>query len=74
MDSILKLDDMSVVLTPFNAASTGGMVAKYILLGNIAEKQGKMKDAIQYYTKGAITEDSLVTRSRATGWFRQDII
>ena len=60
MDSILKLDNMSIVLTPFNAASTGGTVAKYILLGNIAEKQGKMKDAIQYYTKGVITEDSLV--------------
>jgi tetratricopeptide (TPR) repeat protein len=60
MDSLLKEDDMSVVPTPFNAPVTGGTVAKYILMGTIAEKENRMTDAINYFTMGVTTEDSLV--------------
>ena len=60
MESLLLEKDMSVVLTPFNAPVTGATVAKYILMGTIAEKENRLTDAINYFTKGVTTEDSLV--------------
>jgi tetratricopeptide (TPR) repeat protein len=60
IDSILLEKDMAVVLTPFNAAVTGGRVAKYILMGTMAEKGNHLSDAIRYYKMGVTTEDSLV--------------
>ncbi len=60
MDSLLKEKDMSVVLEPFNAPVTGGFVAKYILMGTIAEMENKTTEAIQYFEKGVVTEDALV--------------
>ena len=60
VDSFLVFKDMSVVMSPFNAAATGGRVAKYILMGTIKEKENKMTEAISYYTMGVKTEDSLV--------------
>ena len=52
MDSLLKEKDMSVVLEPFNAPVSGGFVAKYILMGAIAEMENKTTEAIQYFEKG----------------------
>lgn len=60
MESLLLEKDMSVVLTPFNAPVTGGTVAKYILMGTIAEKEHYLGRAINYFVKAAATEDSLV--------------
>ena len=60
MESLLLEKDLSVVMTPFNAPATGGTVAKYILMGTIAEKENHLEQAIYYFTKGAETEDSLV--------------
>jgi tetratricopeptide (TPR) repeat protein len=60
IESLLLEKDMSVVLTHFNAPVTGGTVAKYILMGTIAEKENRLGDAINYFAKGAVTEDSLV--------------
>jgi tetratricopeptide (TPR) repeat protein len=60
IDSILMEKDMQVVLTPFNAAVTGGRVAKYILKGCIAENQNQSGEAIEYYKIAVATEDSLV--------------
>jgi tetratricopeptide (TPR) repeat protein len=60
IDSLLKKKDMSVVLEPFNAPVSGGFVAKYILMGAIAEKENKTTEAIQYFEKGVVTEDALV--------------
>ena len=60
MESLLLEKDMSVVLAPFNAPVTGGTVAKYILMGTIAEKENHLNQAIHYFTKGIETEDSLV--------------
>jgi tetratricopeptide (TPR) repeat protein len=60
MEVILTEKDMSVVLTPFNAPVTGGTVAKYILMGTIAEKENRIQDALNDYAKGVVTEDSLV--------------
>jgi len=60
IDSILLKKDMAVIPTPFNAPITGGTVAKYILMGAIAEKENHLSDAINYYIKGVTTEDSLV--------------
>ena len=60
MDSLLKEKDMSVILQPFNAPVSGGTVAKYILMGTIAEKENNMQAAIQYFEKGVATEDSMV--------------
>jgi tetratricopeptide (TPR) repeat protein len=60
MDSLLKEKDMSVVLDPFNAPVSGGHVAKYILMGSIAEMENKSTEAIQWYKKGVVAEDVLV--------------
>src|SRR5262249_49074915 len=60
IDSILLEKDMQVVLTPFNAAVTGGRVAKYILKGCIAENQSQMNKAIGYFKIAVATEDLLV--------------
>ena len=60
METLLLEKDMSEVLTPFNAPVTGGTVAKYILMGTIAEKENRLPDAVEYFKKGVITEDSLV--------------
>jgi tetratricopeptide (TPR) repeat protein len=60
MESLLLEKDMSVVLTPFNAPVTGSTVAKYILMGMIAEKSNRLDDAIGYYNMGVAAEDSLV--------------
>jgi tetratricopeptide (TPR) repeat protein len=60
MDSLLKEKNMMIVLQPFNAPVTGGTVAKYILMGTIAEKENHLTTAIQYFEKGVATEDGLV--------------
>jgi tetratricopeptide (TPR) repeat protein len=60
MDSILKEKDMSVVLEPFNAPVSGGHVAKYILMGSIAEMENQSAEAIQWFEKGVAAEDALV--------------
>jgi tetratricopeptide (TPR) repeat protein len=60
MESLLTNDDMLLELTPFNAPVTGGTVAKYILMGSIAEKENKTAEAVNYYTKAVATEDLLV--------------
>lgn len=60
MDSLLLEKDMSFVMEPFNAPVTPGTVAKYILMGMIAEKENHLETAIGYYSKGVTTEDSLV--------------
>jgi tetratricopeptide (TPR) repeat protein len=60
MESLLIEKNMSVVLAPFNAPVTGATVAKYILMGTIAEKENHMAQAVYYFTKGTETEDSMV--------------
>ena len=73
MDSLLKEKDMSVVLEPFNAPVTGGRVAKYILLGTIAEMEKQTAEAIRWFEKGVATEDSLVYQEPRDWLFRRDI-
>jgi tetratricopeptide (TPR) repeat protein len=60
IESLLLEKDMSDVLAPFNAPVTGGTVAKYILMGTIAEKENHLGHAVYYFRKAAVTEDSLV--------------
>ena len=60
MDSLLKEKDMAVILQPFNAPLSGATVAKYILMGTLAEKENNMPAAISYFEKGIATEDSMV--------------
>jgi len=60
VDSLLKEKDMQVVLEPFNAPVSGGLIAKYILMGTIAEMENKTTEAIQYFEKGVAAEDALV--------------
>jgi len=60
IESLLKEPDMSVVLAPFNAPVAGGTVSRYILMGTIAARENKITDAVNYFSKGVITEDSLV--------------
>ena len=60
IDSLLNEKDMSGVLEPFNAPVTSGRVAKYILMGTIAEMENHSAEAIRWFEKGVATEDSLV--------------
>ncbi|MEO6290555.1 MAG: hypothetical protein ABIO76_11570 [Ginsengibacter sp.] len=60
MAVFLNEPDMAVVLAPFNAPLSSGNIAKYILMGTIAEKGNKTTEAIKYFTAGVATEDSLV--------------
>jgi tetratricopeptide (TPR) repeat protein len=60
LESLLPEKDLAVVLTPFNAPITGANIAKYILMGTIAEKENNLAAAINYFKKAVATEDSLV--------------
>ena len=60
LESFLVEKDLSVVLTPFNAPVTPANIAKYILMGTIAEKENNIDAAINYFTSAVATEDSLV--------------
>ena len=60
IETILQEPTMAVVLSPFNAAKTGGTVAKWILKGTIATKEKKWDEAIRCFQEGVNTEDSLV--------------
>ncbi|MDB5224084.1 MAG: hypothetical protein JWN83_2751 [Chitinophagaceae bacterium] len=60
LESLLYEKDLSVVFAPFNAPITCAKIAKYILMGTIAEKENKMQSAIDYFNMAVATEDSLV--------------
>lgn len=60
LQSLLYEKDLAVVFSPFNAPITSANIAKYILMGTIAEKQNKISTAIDYYNMAVTTEDSLV--------------
>lgn len=60
LESFLYEKDLAVVLTPFNAPLTSATIARYILMGSIAEKENNAEKAIEYFKKAVITEDSLV--------------
>jgi len=60
LEALLTEKDLSVVLTPFNAPITGANIAKYILMGTIAEKENHINSAINYFKQAVVTEDSLV--------------
>ena len=60
LESLLNEKDLSVVFTPFNAPVTSANIAKYILMGTIAEKENNLVAAIDYFKMAVATEDSLV--------------
>ncbi|MEO6329948.1 MAG: hypothetical protein ABIO55_13500 [Ginsengibacter sp.] len=60
LESLLPEEDIAVILAPFNAPVTGGSIAKYILLGTIAEKENDLTSAINYFKKAVVTEGNLI--------------
>jgi tetratricopeptide (TPR) repeat protein len=60
LESLINYKDLAVVFTPFNAPLTGAKIARYILLGTIAEKENRPEAAIDYFKKAVATEDSLI--------------
>lgn len=60
IDDLLIEADLSVAPTPFSAAVTSGKIAKYILLGNIAEKENNLAVALNSYKIAVAIEDGLV--------------
>ncbi len=60
LETLLPEKGLSVVFTPFNAAISGATIAKYLLIGTIAEKERNFKKAINYFKMAVVTEDSLV--------------
>lgn len=60
LESFLFEKDLSVVLTPFNAPITSANIAKYILMGTIAEKENSIDAAINYFKVAVTTEDALI--------------
>lgn len=60
IDELLKEKDLAVVMTPFNAPKTASIIAKYILMGTIADKENSTTTALNYFTTAVVTEDSLI--------------
>ena len=60
VELMLNNKDLAVVFTPFNAPLTSCRIARYILLGTIAEKENKSEVAIEYFKTAVATEDSLI--------------
>lgn len=60
LESFLNEKDLAVVLTPFNAPLSAANIAKYILMGTIAQKENDPEKAIKYFRMAVSTEDSLV--------------
>ncbi len=60
IEALLNEEDLSIPFTPFSAAVTSGRVARYILLGTIAEKENDPGAALNYYKIAVTTEDSIV--------------
>jgi tetratricopeptide (TPR) repeat protein len=60
LESFLNEKDLAVVLSPFNAPLSAATIAKYILMGTIAEKENAPQKAIKYFKMAVVTEDSLV--------------
>ncbi|MEO6187738.1 MAG: hypothetical protein ABIO82_02090 [Ginsengibacter sp.] len=60
MQSILEQPEMAIVMAPFNSALGQGTIAKYILMGTIAEAENHIDEAINDYRMGVVAEDSLV--------------
>ena len=60
METLIHEKDLAVIYPPFNAPVTGASIAKNLLLGTIAEKEGKFKMAINYFKQAIVTENSLV--------------
>ncbi len=60
IDNLLNEADLAVVPIPFSAAVTSGKIAKYILLGNIAEKEDNLAVALNSYKIAVAIEDGLV--------------
>ncbi len=49
IEDLLNEADLAIVPTPFSAPVTSGKVAKYILLGTIAEKENNLAAALNYF-------------------------
>jgi tetratricopeptide (TPR) repeat protein len=60
LESLMNEKDLAVVLAPFNAPLTSAKIARYILIGTIAEKENNSNAAIANFKKAIVTEDSLV--------------
>lgn len=56
----LQHPDMKIVMGPFNAPESSGLVAEKLLQGAISEKFGSMDEAIGLYRKAVALEDSLI--------------
>jgi tetratricopeptide (TPR) repeat protein len=60
IENLLNEKDLAVVFSPFNAPISGAKIAKYILMGTIAEKENNINNAILYFRKAVSIEDSLI--------------
>ena len=60
IEEMLHEEDLSVVPAPFSAPVTSATIAKYILLGTIAEKENSLAASLNYFKIAVATEDSLV--------------
>lgn len=62
LEEIMRLNKkrLSIVFGVFNAPLTGAAIANNILKGAIAEKEGRISQAIKYYGIAVTTEDAMV--------------
>ena len=60
LESFLNEKDLAIVFLPFNAPLSSANIAKYILMGTIAQKENNSEKAISYFKLAVTTEDSLV--------------
>lgn len=60
LQELMKDTSLNIPLTPFSPAIEGAAVAENLLMGSIALKEGKTRDAIVAFEEAAVTEESMV--------------
>ncbi len=60
IQELMKDTSLNIPLTPFSPAIEGAAVAENLLIGSIALKEGKTRDAIVSFEEAAVTEESMV--------------
>lgn len=60
LQELMKDTSLTIPLTPFSPSIEGAIVAENILLGTIALKEKKYRDAIPAFEEAAVTEENMV--------------
>jgi tetratricopeptide (TPR) repeat protein len=60
LEKLIDDKDLALPFGPFNAPRAGAIVARDILKGTIAEKEGRSEQALEHYRNAVVQEDALI--------------